>query len=1066
MTNESVTSKMAFYKRTKRKKVVRIVREKYLHNVKNYGFKHGGEKELSQSKLKELIINSKKKHLIVLDTNIALHQIDLLEFRCEGFSNIIILQTVLQELRHLNLAVFRRLSTIMLDKSRSFIFYPNEVNVNSATYRLKDETPNDANDRAIRIASLIFHDALEDVGETILLTNDEDNRKKAHSENLRAMSIHQYASQHLKEYPEVLDLLATDARFAESATISINNKKEANNLQVIYDHHLSMSELSTGLRSKKLFRGVLRCSRDDWQDCYVVVHDGNNRKSIMVKGLLNVNRAIDGDVVAIQILDNDPDVAKEIEKTTTESDGTARVVGAGTLEPSTAVIEGTAVAATIYGKVVGIIRRNWRQYAGSLYIDSQTISGNSNGNNNGSISDKDSNGNRDTSISSDKEGEIVEMEAETVTFVPVSNRIPRIHITTRRLNDLQDQRLLVTIDAWPVTSYLPLGHYVRSLGKDGEKDVETAVLLHEFDVPHEAFSPEVMKCLPNDDWCITEEMLKDSDRVDFRKLPIVSIDPPGCKDIDDALHCITLPNGNFQLGVHIADVTHFVLPDTAIDKEAAHRSTSTYLVERRLDMLPGLLTTELCSLRSGEDHLSFSVLWEMTPDAQIVDASFHKSVIHSAASLTYDEAQAILDSNEKYGHENTSKESGVNLSVMGLARIARILRKRRIEHGALTLASPEVRFRLDSETQNPTDVGAYALKEANAVVEEFMLLANITVSKKILRHFPTLGVLRRHPSPSKEQFTPLLNAARAVGVNLDISSSKALADSLDAAVRTGDPYFNKLLRMLSTRCMMPAQYFCSGEIPSDQWWHYGLAAPVYTHFTSPIRRYADVVVHRLLAAAINVCPLPASYADRSKQQELCTHMNRRHRAAQHASRASTNLHTVLYFRIRPSIVDGYVLSIGLETITVLIPEYAIEGPVSLVSLASNLGPITLNEITQTISINSSNAYNGSGKRKSGDSDNVLFKIQVLEKVQVSVTVVESRLGGGDRRLRLSLVHQGQTYADTEDGDMDQNVDVQEQTKTKGGKDEAEAEDRLALSIFDYDNKESGQKKKKRKKSKK
>lgn len=170
----------------------------------------------------------------------------------------------------------------------------------------------------------------------------------------------------------------------------------------------------------------------------------------------------------------------------------------------------------------------------------------------------------------------------------------------------------------------------------------------------------------------------------------------------------------------------------------------------------------------------------------------------------------------------------------------------------LSLISITMRYTTTIDDSNPLDVNMYNLKEANALVEEFMLLANITVSKKILRHYPTLAVLRRHQPPSREQFLPLVSAAQAVGCSININSSKALADSLDAAVRPNDPYFNKLLRILSTRCMMPAQYFCSGEIPIDQWHHYGLAAPVYTHFTSPIRRYADIIVHRLLSAAIGM----------------------------------------------------------------------------------------------------------------------------------------------------------------------------------------------------------------------
>lgn len=172
------------------------------------------------------------------------------------------------------------------------------------------------------------------------------------------------------------------------------------------------------------------------------------------------------------------------------------------------------------------------------------------------------------------------------------------------------------------------------------------------------------------------------------------------------------------------DVTYFVHPDTPLDKEAANRSTSTYLVERRLDMLPGYLTTQLCSLRCNEDHLAFSVIWEITRSGEIVDVTFFKSAIHSVASLTYDEAQKMLDD-----PRDTSKYNQTVIdSVSRLNVLAKMFRKKRIEQGALTLASPEVRFKLDAETMNPSDVSAYALKESNALVEEWMLLANITVS--------------------------------------------------------------------------------------------------------------------------------------------------------------------------------------------------------------------------------------------------------------------------------------------------------------------------------------------------
>lgn len=231
--------------------------------------------------------------------------------------------------------------------------------------------------------------------------------------------------------------------------------------------------------------------------------------------------------------------------------------------------------------------------------------------------------------------------SERALFIPLDQKLPRVLINTRRLEELMKCRVLVSIDSWPCNSAYPIGHFVRSFGSAGVKDVETSVLLHEFEVPYESFSPAVMACLPPPDWKITEELI--AERTDLRHVPVVSIDPPGCKDIDDALHCTRLPNGNLECGVHIADVGYFVHPGSAVDLEAQHRSTSTYLVERRLDMLPGYLTTQLCSLRSNEDHLAFSVIWEMDDDANIIDVQYCKSCIHSVASLTYDEAQAMLD---------------------------------------------------------------------------------------------------------------------------------------------------------------------------------------------------------------------------------------------------------------------------------------------------------------------------------------------------------------------------------------------------------------------------------------
>ena len=353
---------------------------------------------------------------------------------------------------------------------------------------------------------------------------------------------------------------------------------------------------------------------------------------------MRVNRAIDGDVVAVEIVDLpyidssssssssfDVDRPNALESSKAE----AGIVDV-TNEPNYETIEGIVEDNTdaifptknvvnssskdlddnnkrsssdcgqLHGRVIGIIKRNWRQYVGTISMESCDNANLSEGANNAAIKSDKNNKSLALFDVTDKD-----YDREQVLIIPNDKKIPSIIITTRRKEELIGQRILVAIDSWPPYSEYPFGHYVSTIGKIGEKSVETQVLLHEFDVPHHSFSQAVLACLPPSDWKITQEVINEPGRVDLRYIPVVSIDPPGCKDIDDALHCVSLPDGNYEVGVHIADVSYFVASDSPLDKEAAHRSTSTYLVERRLDMLPEFLTTRLCSLRSNEDHVIY-----------------------------------------------------------------------------------------------------------------------------------------------------------------------------------------------------------------------------------------------------------------------------------------------------------------------------------------------------------------------------------------------------------------------------------------------------------------------------
>ncbi|XP_042385217.1 exosome complex exonuclease RRP44 homolog A-like [Zingiber officinale] len=876
----------SFAKKTKQGRVIKVVREHYLRDDIYCGATFCKVCDTSAARLSA----SASATILIVDTNVVLNQIDLLEN--PKIDDVVVLSVVLEEVRHKNLSVYNRVKALCTNPLRKFFVFSNEHHRDTYVKDMIGESPNDRNDRAIRVAARWYQIHLGESTQILLITNDRENKKRATEEGISAETVESYVKSLGK--PDLLDLVvlssSVDVPMEDVEDLRPSKKK------IIYSEHKPMSEVTSGLLHGIYHQGKLRVNRYNPFEAYV--GSESISEEIVICGRANMNRAFHGDIVAVELLpqdqwrdgksliiDDDDDDEEEVHLVPNSADDVPRFENP--VQPTSG--SSPPVSSHPPGRVVGIIKRNWHSYCGSL--DPMPMPAGNAG-------------------------------VAHALFASKDRRIPKIRIQTRQLGNLLDKRIIVAVDSWDCLSRYPSGHYVRTIGQIGDRDTESEVLLIENDINSRPFSSQVLACLPPLPWSLSLEDLANSNREDLRHLRVFSVDPPGCRDIDDALHCKPLGNGNFEVGVHIADVTNFVLPGTPLDEEASQRGTSVYLVERRIDMLPKSLTEDICSLCSDVERLSFSVIWELTPDANIVSTRYTKSAIKSCAALSYVEAQARMDDSRLMDPLTTD--------LRNLNSLAKIMRLRRIKRGALTLASPEVKFQIDTETHDPLDIGMYQIREANQMIEEFMLAANISVAEKILKHFSLCSLLRRHPSPTKEMLEPLLRTAAAVGLDLDVSSSKALADSLDRAVGD-DPYFNKLIRILATRCMTQAIYFSSGDLSPSEFSHYGLAAPIYTHFTSPIRRYADVIVHRLLAAALGISRLPPIFMDGPQLTSIADNLNYRHRNAQMASRASVELHTVIFFRNRPTDTEARILKIKSNGFIVFVPKFGIEGPVYLVA---------------------------------------------------------------------------------------------------------------------------------------
>ncbi|ODV69845.1 RNB-domain-containing protein [Hyphopichia burtonii NRRL Y-1933] len=980
--SSGLTATSKVFVRSRNGTATKIVREHYLRDdIPCYSklcnkchdlLKPNAQGELPVFVLSETPLKIKEfgSHYILLDTNIILHAIDLLE-NPDCFYDVIIPQTVLDEVKNRSFPIYQRIRALVKADQKRFVVFHNEFSESTYVSRHKDETINDRNDRAIRRCAEWFQKHLNKDNSNskiniIFLCNDKDNRNKAISEGVIAKSLNEYIDA-LPNADDLRDLVPTENESFDKTTSS---------REMSYPEYYSNSRIMGGIKNGTLYQGILNVSSYNFLEASVQTQAF--KKPLLIIGTKNLNRAFNGDSVIVELLPKDKwrepsttiieesnvDVGDNPDEEADNQEGGSgiisdkerRVLAQEALKVTSGSEENIQKRLQPTAKVVGIVRRSWRYYVGQIAPTSVSLE-NDSGN-----------------------------ASKTCFVILMDKLLPKIRIRTRKAKELLGQRIVVAVDSWQSTSRYPQGHFVRCLGEIESAEAETEALLLEHDVEYRPFAKNVLDCLPSEgsEWKVPEN-LNNGDpqlarRKDLRDKLVCSIDPPGCVDIDDALHAKQLPNGNYEVGVHIADVTHFVKPNTALDNEGAARGTSVYLVDKRIDMLPMLLGTNLCSLKPYVERFAFSVIWELDDNANIVNVDYMKSIIKSREAFSYEQAQIRID--------DANQNDELTQSMRILLKLSKKLKQKRLDAGALNLASPEVKVHMDSETSDPGEVEIKKLLETNSLVEEFMLFANISVARKIYDAYPQTAMLRRHAAPPSTNFETLneMLRVRKSGMNISLESSKALADSLDRCNDPKDPYFNTLLRIMSTRCMMAAEYFPSGSYGYPDFRHYGLAVDIYTHFTSPIRRYCDVVAHRQLAGAIGYENLDLSHRDKNKMELIVKNINKRHRNAQFAGRASIEYYVGQVMRNNESEQEGYIIKCFNNGIVVLVPKFGVEGLIKL-DMLGDADTASYNEDTFELTFTD---FSGNNR-----------KLGVFDKVSVYVKSIKDEVSG-KRKAQLIL----------------------------------------------------------------
>ena len=542
-----------------------------------------------------------------------------------------------------------------------------------------------------------------------------------------------------------------------------------------------------------------------------------------------------------------------------------------------------------------------------------------------------------------REGEVVEIkERASQNYIGVFERKKDFGFVNTRMSNMftdffiekeemknydNGDKVIVNLKDWPKKASSPFGKIIKSLGKPGEINTEMHTIMFEYGFP-EDFSPVVKDFAQNLDLRIEESEIKK--RRDFRGKTTFTIDPITAKDFDDALSFTPLGNGKIEIGIHIADVSHYVQPDSILDEEAYDRATSVYLVDRVIPMLPEALSNGACSLRPHEEKYTFSAVFNVNNKMQIEKEWFGKTIILSNHRFSYEEVQYILDSRDPtVGKEAsiTGEEYKVSNKIFDALQqldiFAKLLRSKRMSKGAISFDRVEVKFNLDNEN-NPKGIFLKSSRDAHKLVEEFMLLANRRVAEFIGKQKPVKSfVYRVHDHPDEDKLNSLKKIVTNLGYQLNLESKQVNLALNKLLIDSHGEKEQQLIDTLAIRCMSKAIY------TKDNIGHYGLAFDYYTHFTSPIRRYPDVLVHRLLEFYLN----GQDNINTAALEEACLHSSNREQLATKAERDSIKYMQVRFMEDKIGLsYEGVISGVTDRGLFVEIIENKCEGLVKITEM--------------------------------------------------------------------------------------------------------------------------------------